>query len=579
LEYASVAAMAAIRRRGVSRTEPRIVGVRRPITAVQPAAPSHAEAPSRPVLTVVVPVYNGGEKIIENVAVIRHKAAAGLRPEDVELVVVSDGSIDGTSERLLAARSDVEMRVIQYDRNFGKGYAVKLGTLASRGDWIAVVDADLDLDPGSVPVFLATARRDNLDFAIGSKRHPDSVVHYPRSRRVASWGYQQLNRLLFRLDVRDTQVGIKVFRREVADEVVPLLLVKQFAFDLELLAVARSLGFERVRELPVRLDYRFTGSQVRSRAVLRALLDTAAIFYRLRILRTYQRKRQLLGVRPRTDELPLVSVIGDSSSADLDYPLLEQVGGQDPAQAALEARGDLLAVLAPGARPAGNWLTASVPFFSREEIAAVVVPAVVPPDARLREQAAAAVLESRLGAGSRRSRYLPGNVRIIEDFPADSFVVTKQDFLAAMRAKARDDLFEWLAEHGRRTVYTPDTMISAAPDRLFGPHLRATLRHAARRGAAARRTNGRSVSSATMLSFVPVGCALVGAALLALGPRDARQAGVVLVVAYGAGIAVSAGLAAARFRSLRVGALSAPGLAATQAAYIVGFVRGFAQAR
>ncbi len=64
------------------------------------------------------------------------------------------------------------MRVIHYDRNLGKGYAVKLGALAAEGDWVALVDADLDLDPSAVPAFLEAARREGLDFAIGSKRHP-----------------------------------------------------------------------------------------------------------------------------------------------------------------------------------------------------------------------------------------------------------------------------------------------------------------------------------------------------------------------------------------------------------------------
>ena len=246
-------------------------------------------------MTVVVPVYNGGEDIVENVETIRSAVAGGLGGEEVELVVVSDGSIDGTAERLLEARSDVGMHVIHYDHNAGKGYAVKVGTLAADGEWIAVVDADLDLDPGAIPAYLAIARRERLDFAIGSKRHPDSVVHYPRSRRIASWCYQQLNRVLFSLDVRDTQVGLKVYSREVAENVVPLLLVKQFAFDLELLAVARAFGYRRVRELPVRLDYRFTGSEVGSAAVARALWDTAAVFYRLRILRTYEQRRRCLG--------------------------------------------------------------------------------------------------------------------------------------------------------------------------------------------------------------------------------------------------------------------------------------------
>jgi glycosyltransferase involved in cell wall biosynthesis len=251
-------------------------------------------AGTRPLLSIVVPVYNGGDEIVDNVAVIRRRAAGDLPPEDVELIVVSDGSIDGTAERLIDARSDVDMHVIHYDRNLGKGYAVKIGALEATGRWIAVVDADLDLDPAAIPAYLEVAQREQLDFAIGSKRHPESIVHYPRSRRVASSAYQQLNRILFRLDVRDTQVGLKVFSRDVADNVVPLLLVKQFAFDLELLAVARAFGYRRVLELPVKLDYRFTGSEVGSKAVARALWDTAAVFYRLRILRTYQRRRHAL---------------------------------------------------------------------------------------------------------------------------------------------------------------------------------------------------------------------------------------------------------------------------------------------
>jgi glycosyltransferase involved in cell wall biosynthesis len=542
-----------------------------------PASTQLGTSERRPALTVVVPVYNGGDDIVENVGVIRRAAAAGLSPEEVELLVVSDGSIDGTSERLLAARSDVDMRVIHYDRNFGKGYAVKAGALAATGEWIAVVDADLDLDPAEIPTYLEVARRERLDFAIGSKRHPESVVHYPRSRRIASWCYQQLNRALFRLDVRDTQVGLKVFRREVADEVVPLLLVKQFAFDLELLAVGRALGFTRIRELPVRLEYRFTGSEVRSAAVARALWDTAAVFYRLRLLRTYQRKRRLLGpFITRPEELPLVSLIGDVEPGRLDYPRLETVASEDRRDAATAARGDILAVLAPGARPAGNFVAAAVPYLGREDVAAVVAPAVVPGDASLLERAAAAVLESRLGGGSRRWRFLPGNVRVTDDFPADSVVVRRDDYLDALRSGNGDELVGWLAERGRRTVYSPDTMVSVAPPPLFGPHLRGTLRHASARGAAARRSRGGSVSTETTLSLLPAGCAVVGAALVAAGSGEARHAGTVLVGAYGVAVAGSALLAALRFRSVRVGALTVPGLVATQAAYIAGFARGFA---
>ncbi|MER3487471.1 MAG: hypothetical protein C4307_01395, partial [Chloroflexota bacterium] len=275
---------------------------------------------ARPLLTVVVPVYNGQKEIVGNVELIRRTITEGLPGEEVEVIVVSDGSVDGTAERLWEARREAGIRVIHYDRNLGKGYAVKAGALAAHGDWVALVDSDLDLDPGAIPEYLAVARREGLDLVVGSKRHPDSVVHYPPVRRLASWCYQQLNRLLFRLDVRDTQVGLKVFSRRVVEEVMPLLLVKRFAFDLELLAVAAALGYRRVRELPVRLDYRFSGSQLGSHAVVRALLDTAAIFYRLRILRTYQRKRRWLRASPPSSSQPLVSLIGPAeAAAALDY--------------------------------------------------------------------------------------------------------------------------------------------------------------------------------------------------------------------------------------------------------------------
>ena len=516
-------------------------------------------------------MYNGGPAIVENVGVIRRATAGGLAPDELELIVVSDGSIDGTAERLLAARSDVAMRVIHYDRNLGKGYAVKLGCLAAHGSWIALVDADLDLDPASVPDYLERGRDGNLDLVVGSKRHPQSVVSYPRSRRIASWCYQQLNRVLFSLDVRDTQVGLKVFRREVAEEVVPLLLVKQFAFDLELLAVAHALGYVRIEERPVRLEYRFTGSGVRSRAVARALLDTAAIFYRLRILRTYQRKRRLLAPAGARYE-PLVSVLGAESQAEvLDYLQLERL---QPSEIGA-AQGEVLALLEPDARPAGNWVRAAVPYFARDEVAAVVVPEVAPSRASLRERVAAAILESHLGGGSRRSWAFPGNVRETDDHPATNVVVRRSDYLEALAASVDTaELVTWLAEHGRRTVYTPDTVVVVAPAPVFGPHLRATFSHAVARGGAARRSQGRSVSSATTLSLVPAAFGVGGAVLVTVGSGATARAGVVLIGAYGVAVSASALLAALRFRSVRVGALAAPGLVLTQATYVAGFLRG-----
>ncbi len=530
---------------------------------------------SRPLLTVVVPVYNGGEEVVGNLSTIQ-AALTPVAEEGIEIIVVSDGSIDDTAERLLAARRGAGIRVIHYDRNLGKGYAVKTGSLASHGEWVALIDADLDIDPTSIPVYLELARRERLDFAIGSKRHPDSVVHYPLSRRIASRCYQLLNRLLFRLDVRDTQVGLKVFNRAVVEDVFPLLLVKRFAFDLELLAVAAALGHRRVRELPVKLQYRFTGSQLRSRAVVRALLDTAAIFYRLRILRTYQRKRHLLrgAVALPPESQPIVSLLGDPQVAELlDYERL------DVSPTVQQPRGEFVALLARGARPGGNWLTAAIPFFTDADVAAVVVPTLAPLHADLPRRVAAAVLESRVGGGSRRSGYFPGNVRVVVDHPAENVVMRRTDYLAAREAGVdTEELVAWLAAGGRRTIYTPDASVAAAPDPLLRPHLEGTIRHARARGIAAHRTRGRSLSGATARSAVPLLAAVVGAALFLVGGGP-ETVGLVLVAIYAALLLASGLHAAVRFRSLAVGVLEPPAVLATQAAYLYGFVRGLTERR
>jgi hypothetical protein len=148
----------------------------------------------------------------------------------------------------------------------------------------------MELDPANIKGFIELMQTSGCDAVIGSKRHPMSKVAYPKFRRLQSAVYQLLVRLLFNLNVRDTQTGLKLFRRQVLADAVPLLAIKKFAFDLELLVVARQLGYRKVCEAPIVLDYQFE-STVNFGSASRVLWDTAAIFYRLHILRYYQRRR------------------------------------------------------------------------------------------------------------------------------------------------------------------------------------------------------------------------------------------------------------------------------------------------
>lgn len=532
-------------------------------------------------LSVVVPVFNQEASITANLETIRSSVAAELGAP-FELIVVSDGSFDRTQDRALEASGD-NVRVIHYDRNLGKGYAVKVGALDARGRYVAYIDADLDLDPVWLPRFVARAEEKGLDFAIGSKRHPDSDVEYPRSRRVASWLFQQLVRVLFRLNVRDTQVGIKVFRREVAEQVLPLLLVKRFAFDIELLAVSRALGFGRVEELPIRLDYRFTGSGVRSVAVLRALVDTAAIFYRLRILRYYQRRRALAGAygwsRPR-EYRPRVSILcADPAVLDgLEYPdveviEVERLTAESAAEGVSRSTGEVIALLDDGERPAGNWLAATVPFLGRGEIAAVAVPRLAPHVGSAHERAAAGVVESRIGGGSLYFRFTPGNLRFVEDFPARSIVVRKESYEAVGPGRPLEELAADLSSAGYRVLYTPETVIVAPPPALFAPHLRHAYAYGRKRSRDVRRRGLRALRVTTLLPLVLV-------AVLASGPVAVLVGGALLdawllsVGLYLLAVLVSAAISAFRFRSLVVGGLTAAGMVARHVVYAVGFLRG-----
>lgn len=238
-------------------------------------------------ISLVLPVHNGAGFIADSLRDVTTYLDGLGRP--YEVIAVSDGSTDATVEAAEAFEHPA-VRVLHYPHNQGKGFALSLGLAQSRGRLIGWIDADLDIAPDFVGRALRLFQDEEIDAVVGSKRHPDSAVVYPPIRRVYSWGFQTLSRAFFRLDVRDTQVGAKLFRREMLDTVLPLLLIKRYAFDLEVLAVGAAFGFDRVREAPISLEYRFTGTGVDWTAAWRMLIDTLAIAYRIHVRHHYVRR-------------------------------------------------------------------------------------------------------------------------------------------------------------------------------------------------------------------------------------------------------------------------------------------------
>jgi glycosyltransferase involved in cell wall biosynthesis len=550
-----------------------------------------------PLLSVVTPVYNGAGFIAENVEIIRSEFARSGVP--YELIVVSDGSVDDTAEQALAA-GHPEVRVLHYDRNIGKGYAVKLGLLAARGQYVGFIDSDLDLHPAELPTFVQAMERDELDAAIGSKRHPRSQVDYPTRRRAYSWLYQQLIRVLFALDVRDTQVGIKLFRRELVDAVVPHLLVKRYAFDLELLAVANDTGFRRIGELPVRLDYRFSESGLDRLAVAQALVDTAAIFYRLRILQYYRRRRRIVGERkaatPLTTAVAFVGPTADQEALQRSLAALDRLE-QAPKHVDVSLAGprssdddvttrrlellerieaDLIAFLTPGVLPGTNWLGALLPYFANPNVVAVGGPILPSVTGDLRVVGAAALYESRFAAGPLARRHLPGNLREIVDQPLENLLVRREAarasaaFVDAAARSDDSDVCRRLASAGA-VLFTPDAAVVARMPRLVRPLLATVHGHA--------RARGRSLGAGgrVRVSVLPpalfAACALLVPAAPVL-PRSLQRILAVGAVAYLGGLSYASAHAGLRHRRLGVAVAMALATPAGHLAYGVGVLRG-----
>lgn len=223
-------------------------------------------------LSVIVPAYRAAATICETLQVV----AASLDRLDMpyEIILVPDGALDDTAARVAALAFD-GVRIVEYEQHRGKGYAIRQGMAACRGDYIAYIDADLELHPDGLAPLLCLVRGD-ADVALGSKRHPESLVHYPLFRRVQSGLYQWLVRLLFGLRVTDTQTGLKVFRGDLVRAVLPSLTSDGFAIDLELLVALRDHG-ARFAEGPVQLEYRYA-STIGAGDVVTVLLETMRLY-------------------------------------------------------------------------------------------------------------------------------------------------------------------------------------------------------------------------------------------------------------------------------------------------------------
>ena len=207
-----------------------------------------------------------------------------------ELLIMDDGSTDDTFKIAQEFSSKYPSNIIAKKNpyNLGKGRALKKAFHYISGEYVVFLDADMDLHPTQVSTLFDIMRLDNADIVIGSKMHPNSIVNYPLQRKIISLGYYLFTRLLFNLPCHDTQTGLKFFKTEVLRKVFPRILVKRFAFDLEVLVNATHLGY-KIAEAPIVLDSQRKYGWIGLGHIYTTTRDTLAVFYRMYILRYYDR--------------------------------------------------------------------------------------------------------------------------------------------------------------------------------------------------------------------------------------------------------------------------------------------------
>ncbi len=242
-------------------------------------------------LSVIVPAYKQEKTIKKDLENIDDVLKVGLKGQPYEIICVVDGKLDNTFQEAQKVNSK-HVQVVGYEHNHGKGYAVRFGIARSKGELISFIDAGMEISPASIMMLMSHMEWYKADIIVGSKNHPVSKVRYPLKRRIYSWGYHFFIWIFFQLSLKDTQSGIKIFRRQVLEKIMPRLLVKRYAMDIEMLAVAYYLGFTRIYEAPIEVYFDQATSAISWRTIFRMLWDTLAVFYRLRVLKYYNDNKE-----------------------------------------------------------------------------------------------------------------------------------------------------------------------------------------------------------------------------------------------------------------------------------------------
>lgn len=486
---------------------------------------------NKKMLSVIVPAYKQQRTIKKDLQNIENELKK-IRL-DYEIICVVDGKLDKTFEEAKKIKSK-HLIITGYEKNHGKGFAVRYGIARAKGDLIAFIDSGMDINPKGIPMLLEHMLWYDSDVIVGSIRHSASrVIGYPLKRKIFSIGYHWLTRTLFGLRITDSQRGLKIFKREVLEKVLPRLLVKKFAFDIEMLTVAQRLGFKKIHDGPVEMDARkFKYSSIRTSTVWEMLVDTLAIYYRLNLLHYYDNenkdkwisdndfidedkiqsdkisvsiiipvrtatlylKETILQIKRLSGEVKVEVIVVTDQKEKINGALVIPSGEPTPAYkrnlGVSFAKGEILAFLDDDSFPEKDWLENAVRIFKQQkEAVAVCGPTLTPPKDNLFQKVSGWVWASWFGSGGAgvyRNRIM--SARFVDDFPSVNLLVRKKDFLKV----GGFDINHWpgedtklcldLIKTKKKIIYHPSVLVYHHRREVLIPHLKQISRYAVRRG-------------------------------------------------------------------------------------------------
>ncbi|MDA3799989.1 MAG: glycosyltransferase [Kiritimatiellae bacterium] len=477
-------------------------------------------------LSVLMPSYNLGHTIAQN---IDHVVEIFSGRIPFEVIVVDDGSSDDSASIINAKAKEYScVKPVVFHRNKGKGTGLKRGFEVTEGDYVLLLDGDLDLPPSQASRFFDILKEENADVVIGSKMHPESQIDYPAKRRLYSFVYYSFVKLMIGLPVKDTQTGIKLFKREVLEYVIPRMLVKHYAFDLEVLSIAHEKGF-KVSEAPIQLVFKGGNEAfgpVGYFSIKKIILDTLAIFYRIKVIKYYKSVR----IVSMPDPLPMVSIviampsvteyvdecldgIAKQTYKNFEVILLPDVpsgrewpayvreivtGAIRPAEKRNigidNVKGEITAFIDDDATPTMHWLHQAVQYFSDPNVGGSCGPATTPPNDPYMAKMGGRIYANYLLSGGYIYRYFPTSVQEVDDYPTCNLLI-RTDILKELGGYRTDfwpgeDTYlcrQVVKEKGYKIIYDPYAEVFHHRRKLFLPHLRQMGRYALHRGYFARK--------------------------------------------------------------------------------------------